>query len=348
LIKKVYLWLLFSILFIIASYESYGYFYNPSIYRLDPILGWTSKPSFSKHLVQKSKLGEKYPVHHETNALGLRTYGQDTKDAIKILVIGDSFTMEPYAGNNQMWYAAFADSLKSSGFSADKNIFISAGGGGGWGTLQELLLLKTVQKEVNPDIFILQFCSNDFINNHFEWEQGNITRSQKYRRPYLGFDGQVKYSDSLFSPLWRNSMLGQSKIFNQVDVLVQIIQTKIYNGYGPKYPKLIQEKFEKESLEITTNLLNEMRAQLNGIPAYMINCSREKNGPNKNWIDLAEKTGFIPLASASNGDVHWLEPLGSTTVPDTVHLNFRGNKIYGELVAVDFLKSYGIQPYLGR
>lgn len=273
IIKKTYKWPCLFLLLLAASYECYGYLFNPSIYTLDQTLGWTAKISFSKDLIQKSALGEQYSAHYESNTLGLRTYGQHTKNATKFLVIGDSFTMEPYAGNNQMWYSAMADSLEASGFLENQGIHISAGGGGGWGTLQELLLLKQVLNDVNPDIFILQFCSNDFINNHFEWEQGNITRSQKYRRPYQSLDGSIKYSDSFLAPLWRNPILGQSKIFNQLDILIQIIQTKIYNGYGPKLATITQDQFEKESLKITETLLTEMREQLNGIPAYMINCS---------------------------------------------------------------------------
>ena len=41
-------------------------------------------------------------------------------------------------------------------------------GGGGYGTLQQYLLLKKYFNKINPDIIIHQFCENDFeINGLF-------------------------------------------------------------------------------------------------------------------------------------------------------------------------------------
>ena len=49
----------------------------------------------------------------------------------------------------------------------------------------QLALQKEIKDILNPDLIILQFCSNDFYNNSYEWESSGITRNQYVRRPYL-------------------------------------------------------------------------------------------------------------------------------------------------------------------
>ena len=42
---------------------------------------------------------------------------------------------------------------------------VFAYGAGGYGTLQEYLILDEVVDHIRPTMLLWQFCSNDFINN---------------------------------------------------------------------------------------------------------------------------------------------------------------------------------------
>ena len=53
-----------------------------------------------------------------------------------------------------------------------------------WGTYQNLLLARDLSKILKPDMFILQFCFNDYTNNLYEWEKHSVYRNQFLRRPY--------------------------------------------------------------------------------------------------------------------------------------------------------------------
>jgi len=329
------------------------YFFNiakPSQYQLDPELGWTLKPNFRRNLMQLSLDGKSYPVSFSTDENGLRTHGDLESAKTKILVLGDSHTAENYVSNGDMWYSVMADRLNATPGLLDKEYFVWAGGGGGWGSYQELLLLKRLLKQVRPDIFILQFCENDFVNNHKQWESISIVRSQKYRRPYQDSMGMPSFSDDWNSMLWRNPILGASRTFNFFDILTQIGQSKYYGGFGPTLDKETQVRYSKESIAITQKIINQMRTELGSIPAFMVTCG--SNEVNNDWIAIAKKGGFTPLPQVFDvlhpyvrGDVHSMlekkpfHPEGSFLHADAGHLNSRGNFEYG-VAAADALIPY--------
>ncbi len=332
------------------------YFFNttkPSQYQLDPELGWTLKPNFMRNLTQSSLDGKSYSVSFSTNENGLRTHGDLSSAKTKILVLGDSHTAENYVSNNAMWYSVMVERLNATQNLLGKEYFVWAGGGGGWGSYQELLLLRRLLKQVRPDIFILQFCENDFVNNHKEWESISIVRSQKYRRPYLDSNGTTSFSDEWKSTLWRNPVLGGSRTFNFIDILTQIGQSKYYGGFAPALDKEVLARYKKESIAITKKIISQMRIELGSIPAFMVSCSTDEI--NNEWLNIARNAGFIPLPQG----LDTIYPLvqrdvasmlqknpfyqgGSYLHADGGHLNLRGNFEYGVATA-DALIPYLLQ-----
>jgi hypothetical protein len=236
------------------------------------------------------------------------------------------------------------DRLNAASGLPGKEYFVWAGGGGGWGSYQELLLLKRLLKQVKPDIFILQFCDNDFVNNHRQWESISIVRSQKYRRPYMDANGQTSFSNDWASAFWRNPVLGASRTFNFFDILTQIAQSKYYGGFGPTLGNDVQANYTQESRVITQNIINAMRDELSGTPAYMVTCSA--NEVNNDWLKIAKDAGFIPLPQGFDA-MHSLvqqdiasmlqkkpfDQKGSYLHADGGHLNPRGNDAYGVATA---------------
>jgi len=341
---RLFSWSLIICFLAIGASESYFNIAKPSQYQLDPELGWTLKPNFMRNLKQLSLDGKSYPVSFSTNENGLRTHGDLRSATTKILVLGDSHTAENYVSNKDMWYSIMADRLNAAQGLLGKEYFVWAGGGGGWGSYQELLLLRRLLKQVRPDIFVLQFCENDFVNNHKQWESMSIVRSQKYRRPYLGSMEIPSFSDDWSSTFWRNSVLGASRTFNFFDILTQIVQSKYYGGFGPALDKEVQARYKRESIAITQIIINQMRTELGSTPAYMVTCSA--NETNNDWISIARAAGFIPLPQgfdvlhsyvqqdiASMLQKKSFDSKGSVLHADGGHLNSRGNYEYGVATA---------------
>ena len=77
---RIFGWSLAILLLVIAAIECFFNLSRPSQYQLDPELGWTLKPNFSRNLTQQSLDGKNYPVTFSTDEKGLRTYG-DLKTA---------------------------------------------------------------------------------------------------------------------------------------------------------------------------------------------------------------------------------------------------------------------------
>lgn len=307
---------------------------NPSIYKLDPIVGWSIKPNFKHTYIQKNIDKTSYSVDFVTNDLGLRVYGDPGRATQKIFVVGDSYTMEPYASNQQMWWAVGAKKLADLKNSLG-SIFIVAGGGGGWGTYQELVLVRNIIQKIRPDIFVLQFCDNDFANNSKNLEAYTITRSQKFRRPYVSSSGDITFSTEWAAPLWRLPVIGQSRVLNFLDVGVQIGQSYYYKnkfglGWGAPIDSQLKVELESESILITGRLLAEMRRAVGDIPAFMVNCNNEGKGLNVRWREMAIEAGFVPLSGPS-ASIERIRRYGGDMISyiDGAHLNVRGNEVYG-------------------
>ena len=79
-----------------------------------------------------------------------------------------------------MWHAVLANNFK-----VNKNIEINLKvlGAGGYGTLQQYILLQQNRNKLNPKIIILQFCSNDFENNYLNLEKLKGSINQYSKRP---------------------------------------------------------------------------------------------------------------------------------------------------------------------
>jgi hypothetical protein len=106
----------------------------------DPKLGWRLKKGLTYHREKTTYAGRKYNVTLTTDENGMRSYGANRNAPIRILVLGDSFTGEPYASDAQMWYAALVRRLAALTGRPPDDFYVVAAASGGYGTLQTLLL----------------------------------------------------------------------------------------------------------------------------------------------------------------------------------------------------------------
>ena len=118
--------------------------------------------------------GAAYPVTITTNSEGYRSYGDTfVEGKKKVLFLGDSYTHAMQVSNDNTYHHILASELGLESFSIGVN---------GYGTLQQLLLLDKVLEDIRPDMVVLQFCPNDFINNHYVLEQNdsyNVANEQR-------------------------------------------------------------------------------------------------------------------------------------------------------------------------
>jgi lysophospholipase L1-like esterase len=336
--RKIFLVALFSCLILIFFWEIIGPHIRPLPHILDGELGWTLRPNYQNTFNQRDQSGNAYTVNFETNELGLRTYGKMDSCKLKILVLGDSYTGAPYSGNEQMWYSEMVRKIDSKSGGPKNSTCVVAGGAGGYGTLQELILLKRILSSYRPNAIVVQFSGNDFQDNHMEWQGKQIVRAQKFRRPYQDSEGKISYSPELIAPIWRIPHLGDGRFFSIIDGLITNAQYYYYGkDYGPKLNQSIVKQYQAESLEITSMLFNEMRHQIPSIPIYIVNASFSETGFSGSWIKLAKAAGLEPLIVPSRVIEAQRQKDSSVMNQDGGHWSNLGNQIFGDAVAESLL-----------
>jgi lysophospholipase L1-like esterase len=343
--KEIVGWLFaiaISFIVIIVIIDIGYYFLKPSIYTNNPKLGWELRPNLQRTFTQHSLSGDKYTVDFKTNNDGVRTFGTNINAPNRILVLGDSFTGEPTASNDKMWFAEMTRILAKQTHTPADQFYVWAAGAGGYGTYQNLLLTKRLLSKIKPTLVVLQFCTNDFTNNHFEWESLGIVRNQSMRRPYANPSNlnSPVYDESFLGKVFR-SMLGESKIFNTIDSIIQKYEFKTYGGYSRPMTNLTLMRLEKESVLLTSQILTALRAQFLDVPSVMVNCAGDTAGLNGQWTEIATKAGFIPISEPSNFLLNAKHQHNKAVFNrDGAHLSELGNLQFGEILADAMIKHH--------
>jgi len=327
-IKITFLFFIVLIIFIF-SLEFFARFKKPSWHTRDLEIGWKLKQNFSHTYKNYDQDGNLYYSKFITNEDGLRIYGKKSSK-IKILIIGDSFTADPYAGNDEMWFSHLSKKMREY---TKKDVTVYAGGGGGYSTLQEFLFLNRINKKYEYDIFILQFCSNDFGSNLFEAETSGNNFNQFFKRPYFDKTEKIIFYNSFFANIFKTKLVGESRVFNKILFLI--------SKYKKDKPinNIDRNLIEKKSINVTKNLLTKIRAIIKSDNAYMVNCENSSTGPNKYWKLIANDSNFIPLDLPNISIDKALKKNEKIFFSDLGHFNNYGNEIFGKAVFKQ-LKNY--------
>ena len=155
------------------------------------IFGWSLKPGASyiydlpegNVSVSYNSLGWRDSKHHKKNKA----------NKVRVLVLGDSF-MEGYSVKLK---ETFHKKLEKKLLERNVNIEVINFGVGGYGTLQEYLVLRDLGMEYKPDLIILGFLvGNDIRNNSLSLENLlNNNTVKVFSRPFL--DKVNRINDSL-------------------------------------------------------------------------------------------------------------------------------------------------------
>jgi hypothetical protein len=278
--SKIFVINIIILIIIFFSTEIAISIFKPNHLIRDNELGWKLKPNYKKDKTEKDLYGQTYNVKFEVDSRGIINLGDDKNKSLSILVLGDSFSTDPYVSTEKMWYGILQNELKKK---FKKNITINVIGAGGYGSLQEYLLMKKLN--LNNDLVILQFCSNDFDNNILEIEKINGSINQYTRRPYFNTKNEIYYDQSFFSKLLRTEFLGESRILN-----------KIVFWYGNnKNQNEINNELKDRSYTITKIILKKIRSLHPEKKFFIFNCEYSDN----RWQKLAKETNFIPIIENS-------------------------------------------------
>lgn len=78
------------------------------------------------------------------------------------------------------------------------------------------MVLEDIIDTINPDIVLLQFCSNDFINNSFALESKSRINNNRLVRPYLSSSGAIVYRNPSFESAFLSDLLQRSRLFRSL------------------------------------------------------------------------------------------------------------------------------------
>ncbi|MEG4273489.1 MULTISPECIES: SGNH/GDSL hydrolase family protein [unclassified Microcoleus] len=171
----------------IEGYPKIGDFVDSAPTRFhtsDPNLGWKLKPGAS------GEWNEEGASLVQVNSEGLRDR-EHTKakppNTLRVAVLGDSFTEAIHVPVEQTFWSKLERKLGNcEAVKGRKNVEVMNFGVQGYGTAQELIMLREKVWDYNPDIVVLAFfIGNDIINNSPQLEYDRY-------RPFFAYDASGK------------------------------------------------------------------------------------------------------------------------------------------------------------
>jgi lysophospholipase L1-like esterase len=244
------------------------------------------------------------------------------EDASPILVLGDSFTDGLGVASAEMWFSSLRERFPQTP--------IIAYGGMGYGTLQELMVLKNYKAAgVVPSKIILQLCSNDIINNYYLLERESYLQRAPGPRPYLeNGDITIRFPRANgwilfpiisishlahhYSVQW-DTKLALDAQNHKITTVEYVIQRQ-----GFSYPPF------RQAVATTSELLTQFKKEAGDIPVIFMLV--DDNEPYSAALKGISRNLKVPLFIPQHNNL-----IPSTgRLADGVHLNEVGNKVLGQ------------------
>jgi hypothetical protein len=190
--------LFFGLLIMELALRVIGYTY-PIWYQPDPFVGYSLKPGVQGWYTRE---GQSY-VRVNSDGLRDREHSkQKPPNTVRIAVLGDSFSEAMHVPQEDTFWWLMERRLKDCPQFAGKNIEVINFGVSGYGTAQELLMLRHKVWEYQPDIVLLAFLTfNDIMDNsralkdteempYFVYRDGQLVEDKSFltSRTYLKLD----------------------------------------------------------------------------------------------------------------------------------------------------------------
>jgi hypothetical protein len=269
-------------------------------------------------------------VKYRTVRAGFRLFGNPATTKKKVLVIGDSFTEGETVSAGEAYYERIAHAR------ADLEFF--AFGGGGWGTLQEYLLLDEWADEIRPDLVIVQMHPNDLINNSHALESRSTTDNNQMTRPYWEHGRAVSRfpENPSWGPLY--NLARNSYVLRLINVNVVFLRAKrvgsIEQNAAPDDPDVIRAR------DTTAELLKMMQRRARA-PVVVFSARPDRAFSFWTVSDVASRAGVAFLPGVGEA-IERAQAAGEkpTGLPIDAHWNARGHEIAARVI-LDWLDRNG-------
>jgi len=265
---------------------------------------------------------------------GKKIFGDFASKKYKIFIIGDSFTDGCGVEEASMYYNVFKDKLNAE-------LFVY--GGGGYGTLQEFLVLDKYYDQIQPDLILLQVCPNDFINNSWELESRSYINNNQMVRPYFR-NGNIEYLFPRIAGRQRMFLGFYSRafyrLFNLFEKFNAVLVKKRYLGTVEHIIRRegVNYKNFRSAVIVTDILVKKIKdkAARTPIVAFVVDDAE----PYLNEFRTIFKENQIPFIDRGHSLITSKEKTGvCLRLKNESHWNADGHQIVGNFLADELYRS---------
>jgi lysophospholipase L1-like esterase len=312
-------------------------YYYPIV--ADPKLGWRAVEGFDSRTRKQDAAGAPYEVHLTTDERGFRLFGDLHAARTRFFIIGDSFTHAVDASRDDAYFGVLQKMLP---------VEVFAYGGGGYGTLQEFLVMDRYIDLIRPDAVIIQFSSNDFANNSVELERRSSDNNSRYR-PYLMPDGSVRFAYPARNIVsarlaWiRNWLASHLRIMNEVFRAFDVLESRLLPLFGFAYvdPQIISTNGDvrefRDAVRTTEELFRRIVKRAGGARVFAF--SADDPAPYYQAFVAAAQAAGVTVIDTVPRAICGEEQRGACLrAMDRSHWSPAGHRVVADALAAYFLK----------
>lgn len=162
-------------------------------YRIDPVLGGSLAPGAEGWWTKEGH------AFVSINADGMRDRAHalaKPPDTLRIAVLGDSYTEAFHVPAEQAFWSVLERELGGCEAFGGRRVEVLNFGVSGYGTAQELLMLRERVWRYQPDVVLLAFVTGNDVRNNSRELQGSSGR------PYFALEGDELVLDDRFARKW--------------------------------------------------------------------------------------------------------------------------------------------------
>ena len=269
-------------------------------------------------------------IKFSTTRDGFRVFGDvDTKKK-KIFVLGDSFT-EGHTVSDGMTYYDYL-------WKNHENIEIFAYGCGGYGSLQEYMILDRYFDIIKPDIVIWQFHKNDLINNNYFLESASFINNNRMVRPYLK-NGKIEWLFPRQGYGWIHRLSRYSYLLKLINIRLE--KEKVMKVGSVEYKVTRGNKDFDATVATTDEIMGMVRERVGKTPVIAFRAGGwQSNWPPEIFPEICKKHNIFYLPGVQDF-LSTAQKKGYTVngTPHDSHWNNTGHTIAGKYILDILIKS---------